>query len=199
MSKLPIVRTRIDGRVARRALVAALCSLAFVGTSARSQDRVPEPAGYRLDDYRAPTPSTLAGARVLTTAQAELSWKSGAVFIDVLSYTPRPPDLPAGTVWREKTHSDIAGSVWLANTGYGHLAAETENYFRLGLERVTQSDGAKLLVFYCRRDCWMSWNAAKRALALGYKNVAWYPDGVDGWEAAGLPLQEAKPEPANVR
>lgn len=52
------------------------------------------------------------------------------------------------------------------------LAMETENYFRLGLEPVTQSDGAKLLVFYCLRDCWMSWNAAKRALALGYKNVA---------------------------
>jgi rhodanese-related sulfurtransferase len=45
----------------------------------------------------------------------------------------------------------------------------------------------------------MSWNAAKRALALGYKNVAWYPDGTDGWEAAGLPLQEAKPEPASVQ
>ena len=45
----------------------------------------------------------------------------------------------------------------------------------------------------------MSWNAAKRALALGYKNVAWYPDGTDGWEAAGLPLHEAKPEPASVQ
>ena len=79
------------------------------------------------------------------------------------------------------------------------LAMETENYFRLGLEPVTQSDGAKLLVFYCLRDCWMLWNAAKRALALGYKNVAWYPDGTDGWEAAELPLQEAKPEPASVQ
>ena len=94
---------------------------------------------------------------------------------------------------------DIPGSVWLPDTGYGELAAETENYFRLGLERVTRSDGAKLLVFYCLRDCWMSWNAAKRALALGYKNVAWYPDGTDGWEAAGLPLQEAKPEPDGVQ
>ena len=79
------------------------------------------------------------------------------------------------------------------------LAMETENYFRLGLEPVTQSDGAKLLVFYCLRDCWMSWNAAKRALALGYKNVALYPHGTDGWEAAELPLQEAKPEPASVQ
>lgn len=30
---------------------------------------------------------------------------------------------------------------------------------------------------------------------LGYKNVVWYPDGTDRWEAAGLPL----PEPARVQ
>ena len=36
----------------------------------------------------------------------------------------------------------------------------------------------------------MSWNAAKRALALGYAHVAWYPEGADGWAAAGLPLEK---------
>jgi PQQ-dependent catabolism-associated CXXCW motif protein len=182
-----------------RTFVAAICLVTLLGSGVRSQDQVPEPAGYRLDHYRAPTPATLAGARVLTTAEAKLHWENGAVFVDVLAHSPRPANLPNETIWREKTRSDIPGSIWLPNTGYGELAAETENYFRLGLKRVTQSDGAKLLVFYCLRDCWMSWNAAKRALALGYKNVAWYPDGTDGWEAAGLPLQEAKPEPASIQ
>ncbi len=41
----------------------------------------------------------------------------------------------------------------------------------------------------------MSWNAAKRALALGYRNVAWFPDGSDGWQDAGLPLADAQPAP----
>jgi rhodanese-related sulfurtransferase len=41
----------------------------------------------------------------------------------------------------------------------------------------------------------MSWNAAKRAVALGYSNIIWYPDGTDGWEKAGLPLTPATPEP----
>ena len=191
--------TWIDGRVIQRALVAAICSLTLVGVGAWSQDSVPEPAGYRVDHYRGPTPATLAGARVLTTPEARLYWKNGAVFVDVLAHSPRPANLPNGTIWREKMRSDIPGSVWLPDTGYGDLAAATDDYFRLGLERVTQSDSAKLLVFYCLRECWMSWNAAKRALALGYKNVAWYPDGTDGWEAAGLPLQEAKPEPASVQ
>jgi len=40
----------------------------------------------------------------------------------------------------------------------------------------------------------MSWNAAKRAIALGY-TVAWYPDGTDGWQDAGLPLSVAVPVP----
>jgi rhodanese-related sulfurtransferase len=44
----------------------------------------------------------------------------------------------------------------------------------------------------------MSWNAAKRALSIGYNNVAWYPDGTDGWQAAKLPLREAKPAPADA-
>jgi hypothetical protein len=25
--------------------------------------------------------------------------------------------------------------------------------------------------------------------------VAWYPEGTDGWEFAGLPLAESQPEP----
>jgi len=45
-------------------------------------------------------------------------------------------------------------------------------------------------------DCWMSWNAGKRALSLGYVHVLWYPDGTDGWAAAGYPLEERNPEPA---
>jgi rhodanese-related sulfurtransferase len=41
----------------------------------------------------------------------------------------------------------------------------------------------------------MSWNAAKRALSLGYSDVAWYPEWTDGWLATGLPLEDATPEP----
>jgi len=52
-----------------------------------------------------------------------------------------------------------------------------------------------LIVMYCQADCWMSWNAAKRALSFGYSNIAWYPDGTDGWERANLPTVEAQPKP----
>ena len=181
------------------ALLAVCCSaLAVAPAVSRSEPLAPpEPSGYRMEDYRTPTPATLTGARVVTTAQAEQLWKDGAVFIDVLPYVARPANLPPGTIWQEKVRNDIPGSLWLADTGYGELAAVTEAYFRKGLERTTAGDFAKPLVFYCLKSCWMSWNAAKRALTMGYRNVAWYPDGTDGWEAAGLPLKEAHPAPAD--
>lgn len=177
----------------RRAVVLAICLVASAGNRAFSQDSPPEPAGYRLKDYRAPTPATLAGARVVATADAEALWRAGAAFVDVLPQAPRPPNLPPGTLWREKARMDIPGSVWLPDTGYGAIAAVTERYLRKGLEHITNGDRAKWLVIYCLANCWMSWNAAKRALAMGYRNVAWYPEGTDGWQASGLPLQPAKP------
>jgi PQQ-dependent catabolism-associated CXXCW motif protein len=178
----------------RLALCLVLGALVFA-PAARAGD-VAEPDGYRTDNYRSPTPATLRGAKVVGTEEAEAIWKSGnAVFVDVMPHPPRPPGLPHGTIWREKPRLNIPGSTWLPDTGYGALAPVTETYLRTNLDRVSGGDRGKLLVFYCLRNCWMSWNAAKRALAMGYSNVAWYPDGTDGWDEASLPLKESKPEP----
>jgi PQQ-dependent catabolism-associated CXXCW motif protein len=181
-----------------RVFVLAMGLVALATTGAWSQNAPPEPAGYRMQDYRGPTPATLSGARVVTTAEAEELWKSGAAFVDVLPHVPRPANLPPGTIWRQKPRMNIPGSIWLPDTGYGALAAVTERYLGTGLERITNGDRARALVIYCLQDCWMSWNAAKRALAMGYANVAWYPEGTDGWETFGLPLKEAKPAPAEI-
>ena len=183
--------TAITHRFARCALVALL----WMPMSVSGQD-TSEPDGYRTEDYRAPTPATLKGARVVTTAEAEQIWKAGgAIFIDVMPHAPRPANLPPGTIWREKPRRNIPGSIWLPDTGYGALAAVTENYLRANLARVTEGDRAKALVVYCLRDCWMSWNAAKQILGMGYTNVVWYPDGTDGWAEDDLPLRESTPEP----
>lgn len=186
----------ITHRLVWCALVALpLVPMSLVPKSTSGQDKsVPE--GYRTEDYRAPTPATLEGARVVTTAEAEQIWMAGgAIFIDVLPHAPRPANLPPGTIWREKPRRNIPGSIWLPDTGYGALASVTENYLRSSLARVTDGDQTRTLVVYCLRDCWMSWNAAKRILAIGYANVVWYPDGTDGWAEAHLPLRESTPEP----
>src|SRR5579871_795759 len=181
----------MTGYAARLALVL----VTLVGV-AQADELVPEPQSYRTGDYRAPVPDTLAGARVLSTAEAEAIWRAKTgIFIDALPRPPKPANLPAGTVWRDKPRFNIPGSIWLPDTGYGELAQAMDSYFRQGLIRASGGDRAALLVLYCQADCWMSWNAAKRALSYGYSNVAWYPDGTDGWEQGGLPVTEAQPEP----
>jgi len=179
----------------RPAVIAALATLALA-PGVRAQELVLEPDGYRTGDYRAPVPDTLAGARVITTTEAETIWRAkSGVFIDVLPRPPKPVNLPAGTIWRDRPRQNIPGSIWLPDTGYGQLAERMENYLRRGVERVSGGNRAALMVVYCQANCWMSWNAAKRIVSWGYSNVAWFPDGTDGWERANLPMAESQPEP----
>jgi len=178
----------------RRAGVAAWVMLALSCSTVRGE-APPEPDNYRTEDYRAPVPQTLRGARVVTTAEAKAMWeRREGIFVDVMPRPPRP-NLPPGTIWRDKPRQSIPGAVWLPDTGYGELAPAMEAWLRASLERITGGDRGKLLVVFCLRDCWMSWNAAKRALALGYVNVAWYPDGTDGWSEEDLPLEDTNVAP----
>ena len=156
--------------------------------------RPAEPAGYRMDGYRAPTPLSLAGAKTVDTAEAEALWREkGAVFLDVMPRDNHPANLPAGTVWRDRPRDHIPGSVWLANVGYGALSPEMESYFRSSLATLSNGDRDRPLLFYCRAACWMSWNAGKRAMEWGYTQVIWYDAGTDGWSKAALPLEKAEP------
>jgi len=84
----------------------------------------------------------------------------------------------------DEVHANLPGSLWLANTGDGALAPDWQAYFSRNLERISQGDKDWPLVFYCRSDCWQGWNAARRAHALGYRNLYWYRDGIDAWQQA---------------
>jgi len=156
----------------------------------------PEPQSYRTDNYRKPVPLTLKGATVLSDSDAMRTWGAkAAVFIDVYPHPPKPAGLPPGTIWRETSHMTIEDAVWLPNVGYGVLSADASSYFQRNLEMLTKGDKAKPLVFFCLKNCWMSWNAAKRALSYGYTNVNWYRDGSDGWQEIGGLVVDAHPLP----
>lgn len=164
-------------------------------TVLHAEQVVLEPDAYRTENYRAPVPTTLKGAHVIDTDQAELLLKDPkVVFIDVYPQAPKPPSLPKSTVWRTPKHETIKGAYWLANVGYGVLNPKFESYFRDQLKRLTGGDKQKPLVFFCLRDCWMSWNAAKRALEWGHEHVLWFPDGTDGWREWNLPTEMKTPE-----
>jgi PQQ-dependent catabolism-associated CXXCW motif protein len=154
----------------------------------------PEPEGYRMDDYRAPSPATVAGGVMLDTDAAHQLWESGAaVWIDVLPAPRRPENLPPSALWMPLPHRDIPGSLWLPDIGRGALNPDVEGYFRDHLATATKLRKDAAVVFYCLADCWMSWNAAKRAASWGYTQIYWYRDGTDGWDAAKLPMQNAEP------
>ena len=56
------------------------------------------------------------------------------------------------------------------DTGYGALAPVMQDIFR-GRPGARQSGGDRGAIPWCStawQNCWMSWNAAKRAVALGY-------------------------------
>ena len=179
-------------RMIRFVAVAVLIAAGAGG--AQGAEPIAEPDGYRMENYRAPTPATLQGAKVVTTEEAVTLWKDKtAVFVDVLPHDPKPANLPAGTIWKEKVREDIPGSIWLPNVGYGVINQETEAYFRKGLKSRVGDDLNRKVLFYCLENCWMSWNAAKRAVEWGYRSVLWYPLGTDGWATAKQATQRNEP------
>lgn len=149
--------------------------------------------GYRLPPYRSPVNAPLEGAIRLDTEGVRdlLRRHNGAVsLIDVY---------PLG--WQDDMflqaypHRSLPGATWLPNVGSATLEPPWAAYFHDGLETLTGGRTEAPLVFFCRRHCWLSWNAARRALALGYRQVYWYPDGIDGWQDAGYKHEALCPSP----
>jgi len=155
--------------------------------------------GYRLSEFRSPVPASLPRVEVVNTDAVRLLLSDSdtrPTLVDVLPAPLKPEGLPATSLWLPPDHYNIPGSVWLPNVGFGRLSEALDAYYRDNLERVTGGDRNKPIVIYCLADCWMSWNAAKRAVEeYGYSRVYWYPDGATGWEGAGLPLEKSRPVP----
>lgn len=189
----------LAGIILASTLLAAIVVAAVLPAApALSAEReVAEPAGYRLSDYRAPTPPVLTGAVTVDTAAArKLVETQAAIPVYVLkldrSTLPGRPWL-SGVPPRQ-----IPGGVWLPNVGLGEPGPEYQEYLRRSLERMTGGRSDRGVMFYCLADCWMSWNAAKRALSLGYRPVYWYRDGMDGWTEAGMPSEPVPPLPIDA-
>ena len=124
-----------------------------------------------------PTPASIPGGRLVTT-EGLVEWVQGGrapyVIVDVLGHWETLPGAVAG--------------VWLAQPGgFGDdVQRQAEQLFG----QWTRGDKDVALVFYClSRECWMSYNAALRAIQAGYRNVLWYRGGLEAWKAAGLPTQ----------
>jgi len=169
--------------------------LAMLAMATPAAADVPEPATYRMDHYRAPVPETVHGATVVHTASLPgLIARLHPALIDVLPAPQPPPDSRPGLPRMPLPHKDIPGSLWLPDVGRGAITPQLEAWFQKKLAEATHGDRNAPVVIYCLSNCWMSWNATKRAVAAGYAHAYWYPEGADGWEAAGHKVEIARQE-----
>ena len=173
--------------------LAVIAALLCAAVSA--QAGTAEPDGYRMDHYRGDVPDTVRGGTVVhTPALPALLASVHPVLIDVLPAPTPPADPRPGLPRMPLQHRDLPGSVWLADVGRGALSPQLEAWFAARLRAATHGDRDRPVVFYCLSNCWMSWNATRRAVSLGYTHAIWYPEGADGWAAAGGETQVATPE-----
>lgn len=170
--------------------------LLYLPVVSAGTDVVQEPQNYRMEDYDAPVPGQLTGATLVDAHDVKRLLKQGALVIDVIPEFRKPDFLPENQIWIPPAHQGVAGSIWLPDIGYGVLSEVTEKYFKDNLDKYTDSNKEHPVVFYCRIDCWMSWNAGKRALSYGYTNVYWFSYGIDGWKFEDYELQSLVAEPA---
>lgn len=169
-------------------------TLMLLGSLSIAAMAVEEPTGYRTELYDDVVPQTLSGAERVTALDVQsLQAEENAVVIDVIPEHRRPAELPEGQLWIPVKHKGVPGAVWLPDVGFGVLSEVTERYFKHHLKNATNGDLSRPLVFYCRADCWMSWNAAKRALTYGYRNIYWFADGIDDWFFEGFEFEILKP------
>ncbi|MEO1889212.1 MAG: rhodanese-like domain-containing protein [Cycloclasticus sp.] len=126
--------------------------------------------------------------------KAILVSKQQPIMIDVYGAIFREESLDFDGAWLVSSpRQNIPGSVWLPNVGKQELKSVVKLYFDTNLVELTAGNKSKALVFYCIEDCWMAWNAAKRAREWGYSNVMWFREGVDGWKDIKGELQPSEP------
>lgn len=177
-----------------RQMVSALALAAALAVPLAGAAEFDAATGYRTDRYRAPVDRALEGGRSASLDEVDRLIAQGAALIDVMP--ARAGYDPATGRWRVvDRRENIPGSVWLPEVGRGTLEPALAAYFKAALDRLTAERPGRPLVFYCMADCWMSWNAVRRAAALGFADLYWFPDGTDGWRDAGRALADGEPWP----
>lgn len=176
-----------DARFVQIFEVPAAAAASAAAVEPAPESPVAEPKDFWLGPVNAPVPATLSGGTVIRAKDlAGLLKQRRAVVVDVSNSQQRPEKLAPQAVWMPPPHPVIPGSLWIAGAGAGTIDANVEKLYRERLAEATSHDLEHPVVVYCHERCWLSWNAAKRAIRYGYRNVYWFPDGIEGWRAAGF-------------
>jgi PQQ-dependent catabolism-associated CXXCW motif protein len=173
-------------------------ALAAEPTTPSAPKPAPEPSSFWTGPTNSPVPATIAGGKVINNARQvqSLLKQPGIVIVDVSNAPRRPDNLASGAPWLPLPHQAIPGSLWIPGVGLGEISPAAGDFFRKQLTAATDNDVSRPLLIYCHQTCWLSWNAAKRAISYGYRNVYWYRDGIEGWKAAHFPTAVIEPRVA---
>ena len=184
----------------RSALVVRCASIAAVlllgACQALREPAVPEPPGVWTGPINGPVPASIAGGAVIGARELAqlLAREPATIVVDSSNAPTRPAGMTSDAPWLPVPHEGIPGSLWIPGTGMAGIRQATDSYFRQRLAKLSGGDPARPIVLYCHERCWLSWNAAKRALGYGHRRVYWFPDGIEGWRAAGLATAVIEPQ-----
>jgi PQQ-dependent catabolism-associated CXXCW motif protein len=189
------MRARQRGTLAVR-FACAVALLSLAACRALRGDAVPEPAGYWSGPMNGPVPASLAGGKVIGARELAtlLTADPAPVVIDSSNAQARPAGMASDAPWLPLPHEGIPGSLWIPGIGHAGIREATDDYFRERLAGSSGGDRDHPIVLYCHERCWLSWNAARRAIGYGYRHVYWFTEGIEGWRAAGLDTGIIEPE-----
>lgn len=150
--------------------------------------------GYRIARYRAPVDLPPSPAARITLVKA-LLLKPGvdALFVDVLPVEGGVRDAATGKWSLAVQHETIPGAAWHPEVGRGTPDALLWQGLRNAVQAARARRPALPVVVFCRSDCWMSWNAARRLAREGLGQVYWLAEGIEGWHEAGRVLVKVEP------
>lgn len=153
------------------------------------------PDGYRVTAYRGKLPESVGSAVTLTAKKLhDAPWKSTAVLLDVAGI--RHYDITEnGDFITPERHKSIPGAIWLPVIGWGVLEPWQQEYMRESLRELTDENLATPIVVFCKVDCWLGWNVVRRLSEIGYRNIYWFPGGIEIWEDEGYPVDDITPFP----
>ncbi|MGE8063573.1 trypsin-like serine protease [Pseudomonas sp. NPDC089569] len=147
------------------------------------QSDVAETSSLRLSEFGAPTPLSVPGGHRI---EISVVWRSILAGLN----DPQQKPLIVSAI-ENATGVPTAINLSFANAG-GDFSDNTQSKLR-DIMRTLEPDTSRKIIVYCHHsECWLAYNTALRLIALGYKDVNWMRDGIDGWIEAGLPLMSVK-------
>lgn len=185
------VDARARGRIRLLSLAFSVIFATFVPVGVAADDEPPlfGADGYRITAYRGKTPESVGESAGITASQArDLQQGEAALMLDVNG--SRHYDITEnGEFITAEKHKSIPGAIWLPVVGWGYLEPWQRQYLDESLRKLTGNDFLKPVVVFCKVDCWLGWNAARRISEMGYQRIYWFPGGIDVWEDAEYPLE----------